>query len=116
MTRRTFVNAAAAGTAAIASGANGKAALLGGAPVRKQPRYGAYREDDSVLRNTVERRFTAVDPATRFTAESGFGWLDRTKPEDGHREAAGIPLTPYLEMKGVAKDPQSLPHDVLYRD
>src|SRR6185503_10673752 len=67
--------------------------------------------DDSVLRNSVEPRFTAVDEATRYSDAAGFGWLD-----EGKREAVGIPLAPYAEMKAVAKDPKNLPHDVLYRD
>ena len=82
-----------------------------GGPVQKQTRYGVYRADDYVLRNTVEPRFTAVDPATRYTAESGFGWLG-----DGEREAVAIPLTPYLEVRAAAKNPQNLPHDLLFRD
>ncbi|HEV8145496.1 MAG TPA: hypothetical protein VGP79_03910 [Bryobacteraceae bacterium] len=82
-----------------------------GAAVRSRPSPGAYRADDSVLRNSVEPRFTAVDQATRYSDATGFGWLD-----EGKREAIGIPLAPYAEMKAVAKDPTNLPHDVLYRD
>jgi hypothetical protein len=82
-----------------------------GGPVKKQPRYGAYREDDYVLRNTVEPRFTAVDPQTQYSDETGFGWLS-----PGDREAVAIPLTPYLEVRAAAKEPHNLPHDVLYRD
>src|SRR6185295_18505660 len=79
--------------------------------VRRRLSPGAYREDDSVLRNSVEPRFTAVDAATRYSDATGFGWLD-----DGKREAVVIPPAPYAEMKAVAKDPKNLPHDVLYRD
>jgi hypothetical protein len=82
-----------------------------GGPVKKQPRYGAYREDDYVLRNTVEPRFTAVDPQTQYFDETGFGWLSAAD-----REAVAIPLTPYLEVRAAAKTPGNLPHDVLYRD
>jgi hypothetical protein len=82
-----------------------------GGPVQKQTRYGAYRADDYVLRNTVAPRFTAVDPKTRYAAETGFGWL-----ADGDREAVAIPLTPYLEVRAAAKNPQNLPHDLLFRD
>jgi hypothetical protein len=81
-----------------------------GGPVQKQTHYGSYRADDYVLRNTVEPRFTAVDPATRY-AENGFGWL-----AEGQREAVAIPLTPYLEVRAAAKDPRNLPHDLLFRD
>src|SRR6185295_19112716 len=79
--------------------------------VRRRLSPGAYREDDSVLRNSVEPRFNAVDAATRYSDATGFGWLD-----EGKREAVGIPLAPHAEMKAVAKDPKNLPHDVLYRD
>jgi hypothetical protein len=41
----------------------------------------------------------------RYSDATGFGWLD-----EGKREAVGIPLAPYAEMKAVAKDPQNLPH------
>jgi hypothetical protein len=82
-----------------------------GGPVRKQPRYGAYREDNYVLGNTVEPRFTAVDPSSRYTEQTGFGWLS-----DGEREAVAIPLTPYLEVRAAAKEPRNLPHDLLFPD
>src|SRR5207247_4509857 len=82
-----------------------------GGTVKKQPRYGAYREDDSILRNTVEPRFTAVDPSSRYSDAAGFGWLS-----DGEREAVAIPLTPYHEMRAVAKSPRNLPRDRLFRD
>jgi hypothetical protein len=82
-----------------------------GGPVKSQPGYGNYRQDNYVLQNTVEPRFQPVDPDTRYIAERGFGWLAA-----GEREAVAIPLTPYLELRAVAKDPQNLPHDLLYRD
>src|SRR5262249_50286097 len=64
-----------------------------GAAVKKQPRYGAYREPDYVLGNSVAPRFTPVDPSSRYSAESGFGWLS-----EGEREAVAIPLTSYHEI------------------
>jgi hypothetical protein len=82
-----------------------------GGAVRKQPRYGAYREDNYVFGNTVEPRFTGVDAKARYSDEAGFGWL-----ADGEREAVAIPLTSYHEVRAVAKDPKNLPHDVLFRD
>src|SRR5206468_228072 len=42
---------------------------------------------------------------------AGFGWLS-----DGEMEAVAIPITPYHEMRAVAKNPQNLPHDLLFRD
>ncbi len=82
-----------------------------GGPVKSQPAYGAYRQDKYVLQNNVAPRFTPVAPETRYSDEKGFGWLD-----DGPREAVAIPLTPYLEVRAVAKNPSNLPHDVLFRD
>jgi hypothetical protein len=82
-----------------------------GGAVKTQPHYGAYRQDNYVYQNTVEPRFQPVDPATRYSDERGFGWL-----ADGERQAVAIPLTPYLEVRAAAKDPQNLPHDLLFRD
>lgn len=82
-----------------------------GGTVAKQPRYGAYRQDNYVLGNTVAPGFQAVDASTKYTNETGFGWLN-----DVQREAIAIPLTPYLEVRAAAKDPKNLPHDVLHRD
>jgi hypothetical protein len=59
----------------------------------------------------VAPRFQPVGPATRYDDEKGYGWLT-----DGQRDATAIPLTPYLEVRGVAKDPKNLPRDVLFRD
>src|SRR5205823_5524960 len=61
--------------------------------------------------NTVEPRFTAVDPDTHYSDETGFGWLSA-----GEREAVAIPLTPYLEVRAAAKNPGNLPHDLLFRN
>ncbi|MGI8745235.1 MAG: hypothetical protein ACR2NN_22220 [Bryobacteraceae bacterium] len=82
-----------------------------GGPVKSQPSYGAYRQDKYVLQNNVAPRFEPVAPETRYSDDKGFGWLD-----DGQREAVAIPLTPYLEVRAVAKNPSNLPHDVLFRD
>ncbi|MGH9397344.1 MAG: hypothetical protein ACRD18_10910 [Terriglobia bacterium] len=81
-----------------------------GAPVR-QPRGTSYRKDPYVLENNVEPRFLPVSPETRYTDAIGYGWIT-----DGSRRDLGIPLTPYSEVRSVAKDPQHLPHDVLFRD
>jgi hypothetical protein len=81
-----------------------------GAPVAKSQRQ-SYRATHYVLTNNVEPRFLPVDPATRYDEASGYGWAS-----EGPREAVGIPLTPYLEVRSAIKDPQNLPHDVLYRD
>ncbi len=48
-------------------------------------------------------------PATR--TKRGYGWLS-----DGERSSTAIPLTPYLEVRAAAKNPGSLPRDVLFRD
>ena len=48
---------------------------------------------------------------TRYNDAAGYGWVS-----DGDRTVQAIPLTPYLEERGVAKNPANLPRDVLYRD
>jgi len=82
-----------------------------GAPVQSQTNRNQYRADDYVLQNNVAPGFLPVDASTRYSEERGYGWL-----ADGTREAVGIPLTPYLEVEAVAKNPQNLPRDVLFRD
>ena len=82
-----------------------------GGPVKQQPNPYAYRQDDYVLQNDVEPRFTPAGAVTKYNNQQGYGWLT-----DGPREAVPISLTPYLEVRAVAKDPKNLPHDVLYRD
>ena len=82
-----------------------------GGPVKHQVGMGDYRADNYVLQNNVAAGFRAVDPATKYSSETGYGWLN-TEP----RQAIEIPLTPYREVRAVAKDPKELPHDVLFRD
>ncbi|MGO9094653.1 MAG: hypothetical protein ACLQGV_05470 [Bryobacteraceae bacterium] len=69
-----------------------------------QTRQLSYRSD-------VAPRFQAVDPATRYTEAAGFGWLG-----EGERTAHALPLTPYLEVRGVAPNPRWLPSNALYGD
>lgn len=71
----------------------------------------SYRARAFVLANTVAPRFLPVDSETRYADSRGYGWLS-----DGRRTAHAIPLTPYLEVRAVAKNPAGLPRDVLYRD
>jgi hypothetical protein len=52
----------------------------------------------------VEPRFEPVDPKSEQWAS------------EGPREAVGIPLAPYLEVRAAARDPKLLPRDVLFRD
>ena len=82
-----------------------------GAPVKHQMSPNEYRADNYVLQNNVEPGFVAVDPSIQFDSQRGFGWLDNQP-----REAVAIPLTPYLEVRAVAKNPTNLPKDVLFRD
>jgi hypothetical protein len=82
-----------------------------GGPVKHERSPAAYRANNYVLANNVAPRFEPVDAATRFDEQKGYGWL-----EEGKREESPIPLTPYLEVRAVAKDPKNLPHDVLFRD
>jgi len=71
----------------------------------------SYRARAFVLANTLAPRFLLVDPDMRYADSRGYGWTS-----DGRRAAEAIPLTPYLEIRAVAKNPANLPHDVLYRD
>jgi hypothetical protein len=63
-----------------------------------------YRSIPYSLRNSVEPRFEAIDPKSA-------NWAT-----DAPREAVGIPLSPYLEVRAAARGPKQLPHDVLFRD
>jgi hypothetical protein len=71
----------------------------------------SYRRDPYILRNTVEPRFQVVDPGTRYSEKTGYGWVT-----DGLREANSIPLTPYEELRGITKDPKHLPQNTLFGD
>lgn len=82
---------------------------FGGAVETPRPR--SYRRDPYVVGNTVEPRFLPVDPATKFTAALGYGWLT-----DGDRAAVALPLTPYAEIRATAPNPTHLPSDVLRGD
>jgi hypothetical protein len=83
-----------------------------GAPVGEPPAAGpSYRSTSYVRENTVEPRFALVLPGTDYEEATGYGWIDR-----GPRQAEGIPLTPYGEIRSAVKDPKNLPHDVLFRD
>jgi hypothetical protein len=75
------------------------------------PRGASYHNDPYVLRNTVEPRFEAVTPATKFSEEMGYGWITESE-----REAHAIAPTLFLEVRAVAPDPKNLPSGVLLRD
>jgi hypothetical protein len=75
-----------------------------GAPVDLADDLTRYRAIPFSLRNSVEARFQPISPKSA-------NW---TTP--GPRHAVGIPLAPYLEVRAVARDPQHLPEDVLFRD
>jgi len=82
-----------------------------GGAVKHQASPTAYRANNYVLENNVAPRFQPVDAATRYDEQKGYGWLT-----ENPRQESAIPLTPYLEIRAVAKDPKNLPHDVLFRD
>jgi hypothetical protein len=82
-----------------------------GGPVKTPASPVVYRANNFVLRHTVAPRFQAVDPDTLYSESLGYGWIS-----GGERTAQPIPLTPYLEVRAAAKNPENLPHDVLYRD
>ena len=62
--------------------------------------------------NNIEPRFLPVSPDTLFDDALGYGWARGGR----WREAAGLALTPYQEVRGVAKEPRNLPRDQLFRD
>lgn len=82
-----------------------------GGSVKTPTNAASYRANAFVLANTVAPRFLPVAPETRYADSLGYGWAS-----DGQRTAEAIPLTPYLEVRAVTKNPTNLPHNVLYRD
>jgi hypothetical protein len=74
-------------------------------------RGSAYRNTPYVLGNTVEPRFRPVDPETRYSDATGYGWLHA-----GERTAHALPLTPYHEVRAVVPNPARLPANVLFGD
>jgi hypothetical protein len=82
-----------------------------GAPVSPPPAMPGYRNTAYVRMNNVAPRFRAVAPETMYDDKTGYGWIPR-----GQREAGAVPLSPYLEVRGVAREPYNLPRDVLFRD
>jgi hypothetical protein len=82
---------------------------FGGPPAL--PRGASYRNDPFVLRNTVAPRFQAVDPDTMFSETTGYGWMSQAE-----RQAHALPLTPYHEVRAVARNPKNLPQNVLFGD
>jgi hypothetical protein len=77
----------------------------------KAPRGASYRNDVYVLGNTAAPRFRVVDPATKFSEDTGYGWV-----VDGERRPHALPLTPYLEVRAVSRAPKHLPQNILYGD
>ena len=75
-----------------------------GAAVNPARDAARYRNLPYSLQNSVAARFEAVDEKSEHWAPGG------------SREAVGIPLAPYLEVRAVAREPKLLPHDVLFRD
>lgn len=70
-----------------------------------------YRNIPFVRANNVEPRFQPVAPDTLFDDKTWYGWA-----RQGRREAGALALTPYLEVQAVARQPRSLPHDMLFGD
>jgi hypothetical protein len=77
----------------------------------ESPVPGSYRDTAYVLRNTVAPGFAPADAATEFSESRGFGWAGA-----GKRETIALPLTPYAEVRAVARQPRHLPGDVLCGD
>jgi hypothetical protein len=75
-----------------------KAGFDFGGPVKHEKSPAAYRANNFVLENNVAPRFEPVDASTRYDEQKGYGWLT-----ENQREESAIPLTPYLEVRAVAK-------------
>ena len=82
-----------------------------GGPLKRQVSRSAYSADNYILRNTEAPGFTAIDPESIYSEQTGYGWVS-----DGPREANAIPLTPIAIARAVAPNPKDLPGDVLYAD
>ncbi len=82
-----------------------------GGPVAPRKGVSAYRNIPYIWSHTVEPRFQAVSPETMFSEQTGYGWVS-----EGLRQAHALSLTPYLEIRAAARNPQRLPKDVLYGD
>jgi len=82
---------------------------FGGAVVAARP--GSYRDTAYVRGNTVAGGFRAVAPNTLFIGDAAYGWASEEK-----REAGGLPLTPYAEVRGVPGGPRQLPSSPLLGD
>jgi len=84
-----------------------------GAPVSTSPGPPSYRNTPYVRMNNVEPRFRAVSPETRYDEKTGWGWA---RDYRSRQEVGAVALTPYREVRAVAREPHSLPRDVLFRD
>lgn len=82
-----------------------------GGPLTRQTSRTAYRTDNYVLRNTEAPGFQAVEPTSRLSFQTDFGWVG-----EGKREAKILPLSAYGTVRAVTKDPTDLPGDVLFTD
>jgi hypothetical protein len=74
----------------------------------------SFRSTPYVRGNHVAPRFRAVAPETLYDDTTGYGWA---RPAAlNWRELTAIALTPYKEVRAVARVPYALPRDVLFRD
>jgi hypothetical protein len=70
-----------------------------------------YRMTPYAQNTNVEPRFTLATADSSYDVDAGFGWVG-----DAPLETVGIPLTNHKEIRAATKNPENLPHDVLYRD
>lgn len=66
-----------------------------------------------VQMNNVEPRFKPVSPKTIYDDKKGYGW---TRDYSGRQETSPAELTPYTELRAVAKNPTNLPRNLLFRN
>jgi hypothetical protein len=74
----------------------------------------SFRTTPYTRLNNVAPGFTAVSIETSFDEKTGYGWIPKNFRRSS--DVGTVPLTPYQEVRAVARTPYSLPHDVLFRD
>jgi hypothetical protein len=85
-----------------------------GAPPPPEPPLPRFLTSPYLRFNTVAPRFRGVTIDTRYDDQTGYGWV--TGRWRRSIDVAAIATAPSQELRGVARMPYSLPHDVLFRD
>ncbi len=73
-----------------------------------EPRRLGYRQ---FLHSSIEPRFAAVNPATLYSEETGFGWAS-----EGERDAVALADASREILRATDRSPRSLPENALFGD